>query len=97
MDEKNKFTLHEAKTQFMLFRGKDEYSESFTWNNAEIHAKTVVKYLGVLIDYQHDFREHVKFIEKQCAKFITTLYQTLYIIIDKILLVKFFKENVQPR
>ena len=92
----NKLTLNEAKTQFMLVGKKAEQSDYFTWNNAEIQAKTVVKYLGVLIDYRLDFREHVNFIEKQCAKFITILYQTCQFL-EKNLLVKILKQYVQPR
>ena len=75
---------------------KAEKSDYFTLNNAEIQAKSVVKYLGVLIEYRLDFREHVCFIEKQCAKFITILYQTRQFP-DKKLLVKIFKQYVQPR
>ena len=88
----NKLTLNEAKTQFMLIGKKAEQSDYFTWNNAEIQ---VVKYRGVLIDYRLDYREHVNFIEKQCAKFITILYQTRQFL-DKNLLVKIFKQYVQP-
>ena len=39
----NKLTLNEAKTQFMLVGKEAEQSDYFTWNNAEIKAKTVVK------------------------------------------------------
>ena len=39
----NKLTLNEAKTQFMLVGKEAEQSDYFTWNNAEIQAKTVVK------------------------------------------------------
>ena len=88
--------MNEAKRQFILVGKKAEQSDYFTWNNAEIQAKIVVKYLGVLIDYQLDIREHVNFFEKQCAKFITILYQTRQFL-DKNLLVKIFKQYAQPR
>ena len=60
----------------MLVGKKAVQADYFTWNIAEIKAKKVVKYLGVLIDYRRNFRDHVNFIEKQCVKFITILYQT---------------------
>ena len=60
----NKLTLKKAKTQFILVGKKDELSDPFTWNNNEFHDKTIVKHLGVFIDYQLDFREHVNLIEK---------------------------------
>ena len=48
----NKLTQNEAKTQFMLVGKKARSTIGlFTWDNAEIQTKTVVKYLGVLIDY----------------------------------------------
>ena len=86
----NKLILNEAKTQLRLVGKKAEQSDYFTWNDAEIQAETVVKYLGVLIVYRLDFREHVNFVEKQCAKFINILYQTRQFL-DKNLLVKIFK------
>ena len=55
-----------------------------------------MKYLGILIDYQFDFREPVNFIEKQCAKIITILYQTRHFL-DRNLPVKIFKQYFQPR
>ena len=48
-----------------------------------------LKNFGILIDHRLEFREHVNFIEKQCAKFITFLYQTRQFL-DENLLVKFF-------
>ena len=85
--ESNKRTLNEAKTKFKLVGKKDEHSESFNWINAEVQAKTVVKNLGVLIDYQLDFREHVNFIEN----FISNQFP------DKNRLVKIFKQYDQHR
>ena len=53
----NKLTLNEAKTQFLLVGKKAEQADYFTWNNAEIKSKTVVKYFGIVIDHRLELRK----------------------------------------
>jgi len=73
----NRLSLNLSKTNFVLFHStnKPKYGLTIKINNTEIEQKQVIKYLGVLIDSQLTFRQHITEVKKKIARAVGILYK----------------------
>jgi len=91
----NKLSLNISKTNYVLFRHNETYTPSnltIKIGNELIESKSVVKFLGMYIDYKLEWHEHIKCIKNKMSsgsyainkvkhllscKHLTTLYYSL--------------------
>ena len=72
----NKLSLNVSKTNFILF-GNRKYNEDIdiTINNVKIDRVYVTKFLGVLIDSNLNWKEHIDSINNKISKSIAIIYR----------------------
>ena len=73
----NRLSLNVTKTNFVLFHShkKRDFPISIKINNEEIEEKQYIKYLGVLIDSQLTFKQHIHEVKKKIARSVGILYK----------------------
>ena len=93
--ESNKLTAN-IKKQLLLLRPNNLSDRKITWKREEVEESKCVKYLGVKIDNNLTFEEHIDYVRKKCNQYISSLYQTKKYL-QRELLLKFYKQYVQPQ
>ena len=82
----NKLSLNVKKTNFILFhpKWKSDYLPlnlpKLTINDYEITHTTTTKFLGVLLDENMTWKEHIKTIESKISKNLGILYRTKHVL-----------------
>ena len=73
----NQITANIKKTHFIIFCGrlKNNFSIRITFNNKTIAQKPVTKMLGVLIDENLNWSEHIMYVNKKVSKVNGILYK----------------------
>ena len=73
----NKLSLNVSKTNFILFGNKKHTTEDvhITINNVKIDRVYVTKFLGVMIDHNLNWKEHIDVINSKISKSIAIIYK----------------------
>ena len=85
----NLLSLNVLKTNFIHFKGRkstDNKCLQVKLNGMQIERKTCTKFLGVYINENLDWTDHVKHIVTPISRNIGILYKVRYFVSDKILL-----------
>ncbi len=79
----NELLLNAKKTNYMVFtRSKNLPLHSFTpkMRGIPIERKSVVKFLGVLVDDKLSWKQHIKAVKSKMSRYIGTLYKLKHIL-----------------
>ena len=72
----NKLSLNVSKTNFILFGNKKQRGDlHITINNVKIDRVYVTKFLGVMIDHNLSWKEHIDVINNKISKSIAIIYK----------------------
>ena len=72
----NKLSLNVSKTNFILFGNRKQNEDlDITINNVKIDRVYVTKFLGVLIDSNLNWKEHIDGINNKISKSIAIIYK----------------------
>ena len=88
----NKVSLNVEKTRYFFFHKPSKKDNiplqlpNLTINNHKIKREESIKFLGVLLDKNVTWKEHLKYIESKCAKNIGLLYKAKHHLNKKCLL-----------
>ena len=67
---KNKLTINTTKTKHMMFvKGRNLKQHKTTINRAEIDQTSSFRYLGLIIDDQLKFKDHINYVKEKLLKF----------------------------
>ena len=67
---KNKLTINTTKTKHMVFgKGSNQKQLETTSNQAEIEQTSLFRYLGLIIDDQLKFKDHINYVKEKLLKF----------------------------
>ena len=89
----NKLSLNVKKTKYSFFHKPSKKDNiplqlpNLTINNRKIKREESIKFLGVSLDENITWKEHLKYIENKCAKNIGLLYKAKHPLNKKCLLV----------
>ena len=82
--ESNKLTLHIGKTTFTIFHARKQCNhtcdESFYFNSTRIRKSPFTKYLGLIIDENLTWKQHVNELRNSLLKYIGIFYHISYIL-----------------
>ena len=78
----NKLSLNVNKTNFIMFNNKKQLRTDvhIVLNGTNIEQVTNTKFLGVTIDENLTWREHIKMVETKVSKSIAVLYKTMHVL-----------------
>ena len=85
----NLLSLNVQKTNFIHFKGKKSIGNrclQVKLNSTQIERKTCTKFLGVYINENLEWSDHVKHITTPISRNIGILYKVRYLVSDKVLL-----------
>ncbi len=84
--DRNKLSLNENKTKFMVFgRGVTDCEIKLNLNGKEIERVHEFKFLGVVIDHKLSWKPHIEFIRCKLAKSIGIIYKLRDLLNEKCL------------
>jgi len=83
----NRLALNISKTNFVIFAAKNKPLQNVTLllNKRAIQQKNYVKYLGILIDSQLTFKEHIMAVSKKTSRITGAMYRIRKFVNDKTL------------
>ena len=83
----NRLSLNISKTNFVIFHAinKPNHNVTILINKQAIHKVKYVKYLGILIDSQLTFKDHINELNKKISRAIGILYRLRQYVTTKIL------------
>ena len=78
----NKLSLNVDKTNLIIFNNKKQHRTDvhIVLNGANIEQATHTTFLGVTIDENLTWREHIKMVETKVSKSIAVLYKTMHVL-----------------
>ena len=85
----NKLSLNAGKTKYTFFHpphSKDNIPlklPALTINETEIKRETVIKFLGVLLDENFTWKNHIDYIQNKISTNVGLLYQSRYFLDEK--------------
>ena len=73
----NKLTLNIAKSKYCIFGHSAplEFKFTVTLHNTEIEKISHIKYLGVFIDENLNWKQHISYVYEKCLKYIGIFYK----------------------
>ena len=92
----NKLSLNVEKTKYSFFHKPSKKDNiplqlpNLTINNCKIKREESIKFLGVLLDENVTWKEHLKYIENKCAKNIVSLHKAKHHLNKKCLLALYY-------
>ena len=93
---KKKLTINTTKTKHMVLgKGRNQKQHKTTINRAEIEQTSSFWYLGLIIDDQLKFKDHINYVKEKLLKFCFLFYR-LRLIFTRTQLPKIFKIYVKP-
>ena len=89
--DRNKLSLNEKKTKFMVFGGVPaDFQIKLYINGTEIERVYESKFLGVIIDHKLSWKPHIQYIKGKLAKSVGILYKTRELLNKKCLHLLYF-------
>ena len=77
----DRLSLNIAKTNYTLFgRQKINTKVNIQLKNIDVERVYVTKFLGVLIDHELNWKEHIKLVSSKLSKIIAMIYNTLSVV-----------------
>ena len=83
----NRLALNITKTNFVIFSAKNKPLKNVTLllNKKAIQQTEYVKYLGILIDSQVTFKNHITTVSKKASRIVGAMYRIRNYVTDKTL------------
>ena len=95
-EAKSKLTVNFEKTNIVVFNKNEKpNSNKLTIGPKTIESKDTVKYLGIHIDKELNFRKHIKTVKQKLQQITSRLFQLKRFFRQRTM-VKLYKAHVQP-